>query len=405
MPDLFSPFTLKDVTLRNRIVMSPMTMYASVGGRLDDYHVSYLGARAAGGFALVFGEQMAITPDGRTTTSCAGIWDDDQVEGHARVCAIIERMGAVPAIQLGHTGRKGSELPPHRGTNSEGTWKQLPPDHPDGWTCVAPSDLPYGGGGHVYPVKSLTVDEIKAIHRAYADAARRALDAGYRWLEMHYAHGYLGASFFSPIANRRTDQYGGSVANRARFHLEALDAVRAVWPERYPLTMRLGSDDLNPAGTVFEDAVEAIGMMRAHGLDLADLSLGFNTDDMIDPPMNEPRLHAGAGEPGASRDRHPCRRQLEPRRAAQRRPGDPGRARGPGDARPSGAREPALAGLGRARTRAPRPVLPGAARLGVVAAELPRPRPEHRLAGAGRGGRAGGGGLRRAISCRDDEVT
>ena len=113
MPDLFSPFTLKGVTLRNRIVMSPMTMYSSVDGKLDDYHVSYLGARAAGGFALVFGEQMAITPDGRTSISCAGIWNDDQIEGHTRVAAIIERMGAVPAIQLGHTGRKGSLVPPH----------------------------------------------------------------------------------------------------------------------------------------------------------------------------------------------------------------------------------------------------------------------------------------------------
>ena len=101
--------------------------------------------------------------------------------------AIVERMGGIPAIQLGHTGRKGSELPPHRGTNSEGTWKQLPPDHPDGWTCVAPSAIPYGFGGHIYPVHELTVDEIKALHRAYADAARRALEAGYKWLEMHYA--------------------------------------------------------------------------------------------------------------------------------------------------------------------------------------------------------------------------
>ena len=196
MPNLFSPYTLKDVTLRNRTVMSPMTMYNSVDGMLDDYHVSYLGARAAGGFALVFGEQMAITPDGRTTTSCAGIWKDEQIEGHARVCRIIERMGGVPAIQLGHTGRKGSELPPHRGVNSEGTWKQLPPDHPDGWTCKAPSAIPYGGGGHIYPVHEMSIEEIHLIHQAYADAARRALDAGYKWLEMHYAHGYLGASFF-----------------------------------------------------------------------------------------------------------------------------------------------------------------------------------------------------------------
>ena len=287
MPDLFSPYTLKGVTLRNRIVMSPMTMYNSVDGKLDDYHVSYLGARAAGGFALVFGEQMAITPDGRTTTSCAGIWSDEQVEGHARVVAMIRRMGAVAAIQLGHTGRKGSELPPHRGVNADRTKKQLPPDHPDGWTCVAPSAIPYGGGGHTYPVHALTVDEIRSLHRSYADAAVRARDAGYQWLELHFAHGYLGASFFSPLANQRTDQYGGSVANRARFLLEALDAVRAVWPEHCPLTMRLGCDDLHPQGTQFEDSLLAIRMMKEHGLDLADLSLGFNTDQMVNPPMNQ----------------------------------------------------------------------------------------------------------------------
>ncbi|MDX7951872.1 NADH:flavin oxidoreductase/NADH oxidase [Lichenihabitans sp. Uapishka_5] len=287
MPDLFSPFTLKGVTLRNRIVMSPMTMYNSVDGKLDDYHVSYLGARAAGGFGLIFGEQMAITSDGRTTTSCAGIWDDAQIEGHARVCSIIERMGGVPAIQLGHTGRKGSELPPHKGVNEQGTWKQLPPDHADGWECVSPSAIPYGGGGHIYPVRELSVDDIKALHQSYADAARRALEAGYKWLEMHYAHGYLGASFFSPLANQRSDQYGGSVENRARFHLEALDAVRAVWPEEYPLTMRLGSDDLHPEGVQFDDAITAIRMMKDHGLDLADLSLGFNTDEMTEPPFGE----------------------------------------------------------------------------------------------------------------------
>ena len=287
MPTLFTPFTLKGVTLRNRIVMSPMTMYNSVDGRLDDYHVSYLGARAAGGFALVFGEQMAITSDGRTTTSCAGIWNDDQIEGHARVAAIVKRLGAVPAIQLGHTGRKGSELPPHKGLNADRTKKQLPPDHPDGWTCVAPSAIPYGFAGHTHAVHPLSVAEIKALHRSYADAAVRARDAGYQWLELHFAHGYLAASFFSPLANQRTDAYGGSVANRARFLLEAIDAVRAVWPEQYPLTMRLGCDDLHPQGTQFEDSITAIRMMKDHGLDMADLSLGFNTDEMVNPPMNQ----------------------------------------------------------------------------------------------------------------------
>lgn len=278
MPDLFSPYTLKGVTLRNRIAMSPMTMYHSVDGKMNDFHTMYLGARAAGGFGLVFPEQVAITPDGRTSVHCAGIYDDDQIEGHRKVTSMIKEMGGVAAIQLGHTGRKGSEVPPFQGGH------QLAPDHPDGWQCVAPSPIPYGGD-HSYPVHELTKDEIKGLYRSYADAARRALDAGYEWLEMHYAHGYLGASFFSPLSNQRTDEYGGSLENRTRFHLEALDAVREVWPEKFPLTMRLGSDDLHPDGVQFDDAVVAIGWMKEHGLDLADLSLGFNTDAMVDPPM------------------------------------------------------------------------------------------------------------------------
>lgn len=288
MPHLFSPYTLKGVTLRNRIAMSPMTMYRSVEGRMGDFHLMHLGARAAGGFGLVFPEQVAITADGRTTVHCAGIYDDDQVEGHARATSMVEDMGAVAAIQLGHTGRKGSEKVPWEGK------EQLPPEHPEGWLTRAPSDVPFGGPKHEQPVRALTVEEIGELHRAYADAAARAAAAGYRWLELHFAHGYLGSSFFSPLANRRTDAYGGSLENRARFLLEAIDAVREVWPERYPLTMRLGSDDFHPEGTRFDDAVTAIGWMREHGLDLADLSFGGNTADMRDA------IH---GEQGAWVDR------------------------------------------------------------------------------------------------------
>lgn len=280
MPDLFSPYTLKGVTLRNRIAMSPMTMYRSVDGKMNDFHLMYLGARAAGGFGLIFPEQVAIAPEGRTTPHCAGIYDDDQIEGHARVTAMISDMGAVPAIQLGHTGRNGSELKPWV-ANELG--RQLPPDHPEGWQVVGPSDVPYGFGKRPYPVHALTVEEIAAVHRQCADAARRALDAGYRWLEMHFAHGYLGASFYSPLANRRTDGYGGSKANRARFLLEAMDAVREVWPEEYPLTFRLGADDYHPDGVQWEDSIEVVGWLKEHGADMADLSMGGNTDDMRDP--------------------------------------------------------------------------------------------------------------------------
>ncbi len=280
MPDLFSPFTLKDVTLRNRIAMSPMTMYRSTDGRMSDFHVMLMGSRAAGGFGLVFPEQIAITADGRTSTGCAGIYDDRQIEGLIRVTTIIKDMGAVPAIQLGHTGRRGSEKKPWHGKT------QLPADDPDGWQIRGPSPLPFGGR-YTLPVQELRIAEIHDLHRAYAEAAKRALAAGFQWLEMHFAHGYLGSSFFSPLANQRTDQYGGSLENRLRFHREAIDAVRAVWPERLPLTMRLGSDDFNENGIRFDDAIWAIGELKSHGLDFADISLGMNTDAMKDVPFNQ----------------------------------------------------------------------------------------------------------------------
>jgi 2,4-dienoyl-CoA reductase-like NADH-dependent reductase (Old Yellow Enzyme family) len=258
--------------------MSPMTMYRSVDGLMNDFHIMMLGARAAGGFGLIFPEQLAITPEGRTSTSCGGIYDDAQIEGLRRVTTLIKDMGAVAGAQLGHTGRKGSEVKPWEGG------AQLAPDHPDGWQVSGPSALAFGGK-YKYPVHALTKDEIKSIHRAYAQAAVRALEAGFEWLELHFAHGYLGASFFSPLANKRTDEYGGSLENRLRFHTEALDAVRAVWPERLPLTVRLGSDDLNDEGVRFDDAVFAVRKLKEHGLDFADLSLGLNTNAMHSLPF------------------------------------------------------------------------------------------------------------------------
>lgn len=282
MPDLFSPFRLKDVTLRNRIVMSPMTMYRSPpDGTTTDFHLMLMGSRAAGGFGLVFPEQIAIQPDGRTSTSCAGLWDDSQIEGLRRINRLVKDMGAVPAIQLGHTGRKGSENRPW-----DNPRQQYAPDHPEGWQVRGPSAVSYGGRFR-HPVQEMSVAEIHEVHASYASAARRAAEAGFEWLELHFAHGYLGASFFSPIANKRTDAYGGSLENRARFHLEAIDTVKAVWPERLPLTMRLGSDDLHEDGVQFDESVVAVGWMKEHGLDLADLSMGLNTDDMRSPPFKE----------------------------------------------------------------------------------------------------------------------
>ncbi|MEW1808368.1 NADH:flavin oxidoreductase/NADH oxidase [Pseudarthrobacter sp. NPDC080039] len=273
MPHLFTPYTLKGVTLRNRIAMSPMTMYRSTDGKLDDFHLMYLGARAAGGFGLVFPEQIAITPDGRTTTHCAGLYNDDQIEGHKRVVDMIKSMGGVAGIQLGHTGRKGSLVTPWEGGH------MLPPEHDAGWQTRAPSAIAYGGDMPYVP-RELTTDEIAQLMQDYADTTRRAVEAGYEWVEMHFAHGYLGSEFFSPLANQRTDQYGGSLQNRTRFHLEALDAVRNTLPDYIPLTMRLGIDDLHPDGATVDESITAIGWMKEHGLDLADVSIGFNTNNM-----------------------------------------------------------------------------------------------------------------------------
>jgi 2,4-dienoyl-CoA reductase-like NADH-dependent reductase (Old Yellow Enzyme family) len=260
------------VTLRNRTVMSPMTMYNSVDGQMDDYHVSYLGARAAGGFALIFPEQIAITPDGRTTTSCAGIWKDDQIEGHARVTAIIERMGRCPpSSSATPAARAASYRRTRASTTSTACGSSYRPTTRTAGRAMRPVTLPYGGGGHSYPVHQLTVEEIKEIHQAYADAAKRALDAnssGWRCTTPTATR----ARASSPPSRTTAPTVRRSLENRARFHLEALDAVREMWPEEYPLTMRLGSDDHDPAGTRFEDALVAIGWMKEHGLDARSAS-------------------------------------------------------------------------------------------------------------------------------------
>ena len=346
MPDLFSPYTLKGVTLRNRIAMSPMTMYRAVDGKMSDFHVMLMGSRAAGGFGLVFPEQIAITPDGRTGIHCAGIYDDDQIEGLSRVTAIIKDMGSVPAIQLGHTGRKGSELKPWEGK------LQLPPATiPMAGRCAARRRSPMAAAIPIPCMHSAWKRSTSSTAPMPGRRSVRSLPGSSGW-RCIFAHGYLGASFFSPIANQRTDEYGGSLANRLRFHREALDAVRAVWPERLPLTMRLGSDDFNDAGIKFDDAVWAIGVMKDHGLDLADLSLGMNTDDIKDVPFKRRGVHGGARQPRAARGRDSRWRQLEPRAAGGRRPGDPAGTDRPGAARPPGAVQPALACLGGARTGA-----------------------------------------------------
>jgi 2,4-dienoyl-CoA reductase-like NADH-dependent reductase (Old Yellow Enzyme family) len=272
MLGLFSEYALKDVRLRNRIAISPMTQYSCApDGVMTDWHLVHLGARAVGGAGLVVAEQLAVSEEGRMTAGCAGLWSDEQVPALQRITAFIKSAGAVPAVQLGHSGRKGSLARPWEG------YEQLPEDHPEGWESIGPSDIPYGGR-IPRPARPMTREDIEGVYRKYAAAARRALEAGFQWLQMHYAHGFLGASFFSPIANDRADEYGGSPKNRARFLVEAFDAVRAVWPERLPMTMRIGAVDFHPESHTLENSIELVRELASHGLDLVDISMGMNVD-------------------------------------------------------------------------------------------------------------------------------
>ena len=274
MPDLFSEFRLKDVTLRNRIAVSPMTMYSCDGkdGVLTDWHLMHLGARAAGGAGLVVMEQLAVSPEGRMTPTCAGIWSDEQIPMLRRVAGFIKSMGAVPGVQLGHTGRKGGMTTPWDG------YVQLSEEHPDTWESIGPTAIPYGGKRFPRGPKEASKEDIARLVGDFARGAERALEAGFEWVEMHYAHGFLGANFLSPVANTREDEYGGSPENRARFLVESFDAVRAVWPERLPLTMRVGAIDYGMESHTVEDTIQLVSTMKGHGLDLVDISMGMNTD-------------------------------------------------------------------------------------------------------------------------------
>lgn len=277
MTGLFSEFVLKNVRLRNRISISPMTQYAcGPDGVVTDWHLIHLGARAVGGAGLVVVEQLAVSPEGRMTPACAGLWSDEQALALQRVTAFIKSVGAVPGAQLGHSGRKGSLERPWDG------YRQLEKDHPDFWQSIGPSDIPYGGR-IPRPALTMTRDEIHAVYQKYADAAQRALDAGFEWLEIHCAHGFLGASFMSPLSNNRTDEYGGSPENRARFLIETFDAVRAVWPERLPLTVRIGATDFHPDSHTLEDSISLVRTLAAHGMDLVDISMGMNSDEALVP--------------------------------------------------------------------------------------------------------------------------
>ncbi|MGF6180950.1 2,4-dienoyl-CoA reductase-like NADH-dependent reductase (Old Yellow Enzyme family) [Massilia sp. UYP32] len=277
MTALFTPFTLKSVTLRNRIAVPPMCQYSAVDGVTNDWHRAHYASIARGGAGLVIVEATAVTPEGRITPGCAGLWNDEQVAGMAAIAAAIKDAGAVAGIQIGHAGRKASANRPWDGN------AHIPNDAPDGWQTIAPSALAFGGDLPKVP-QEMTLDDIARVRQGFVDAARRALAAGFEWLELHFAHGYLAQSFLSPHSNRRDDQYGGDLDGRGRFLLETLAAVREVWPQHLPLTARMGVIEYDGSDEeTLAESIELTRRMREAGLDMLNVSVNFTVPDVKIP--------------------------------------------------------------------------------------------------------------------------
>ena len=270
-PHLFEPLTIKSVTLRNRIGVSPMCEYSSVDGVATDWHLVHLGSRAVGGAGLVMAEATAVSPQGRISPGDAGIWADKHVEQVARISRFIKEQGAVPGIQIAHAGRKASSTRPWEGGAHLA-------DEEGGWPILAPSALAFGGILNKVP-RAMSIDDISRVQGDFVAAASRSLAAGCEWLELHAAHGYLMHEFLSPISNQREDRYGGSFENRVCFLLETTRAVRAVWPERLPLAVRISCTDWVEGGWDIEQSVELARLLKTEGVDLVDCSSGGTTPD------------------------------------------------------------------------------------------------------------------------------
>lgn len=271
MASLFTPFQLRGVTFKNRIAISPMSQYRALDGHANDWHMVHLGRFALGGAGLVYVEATAVEADGRRTHGDLGLWDDTQIDGLKPITGFIEKEGAVPGIQLGHAGRKASERRPWHGetpVDSEDVFERG--EAP--WTAVAPSVIPYADG---WPEPAeLTEVDIERTIQSFGEAARRAEQAGFKIIEVYAAHGFLVHQFLSPIANRRTDRWGGSAENHARFAVEVAKSIRANWPEEYPLAFRLSATDWLDGGLEVENTVKIAGALKQVGVDMIDCSTG-----------------------------------------------------------------------------------------------------------------------------------
>jgi len=262
---LFSSIDIKNISLKNRIVVSPMCQYSAVDGHASDWHLVHLGSRAVGGAGLIIQEATAVSPEGRISPGDLGIWSDDHLPMLKRITDFIHNNGSIAGIQLAHAGRKASFDAPWKGSKclseAEG-----------GWIPFGPSAIPFNEGDTV--PKELSVDDIKQVKADFRSATERALAAGYKVIELHGAHGYLIHEFFSPLSNKRTDQYGGSFENRIRFLLEILDEVQQVWPAENPLFVRISATDWAEGGWTSEESVSLSKVLKEKGVDLIDCSSG-----------------------------------------------------------------------------------------------------------------------------------
>jgi 2,4-dienoyl-CoA reductase-like NADH-dependent reductase (Old Yellow Enzyme family) len=272
---LFSPLQIRDLTLRNRVVVSPMLTYSAQNGRVNDWHLGHLAQFAAGGAGLVFMESTKIHPGGCSTPADTGLWKDEFVEPLKRITALIKRNGGVPAIQLGHSGRKARRSLPWEGRVPMAHCPGV--DHGEEWELIAPSAIAHAEGYSV--PREMTHDDIRAMAEAWGEGARRANEAGFDVLEIHGAHGYLIHQFLSAHANHRIDEYGGSLENRMRFAAEVVRAVRKRWPEGKPLFLRVSAVD--ETGWTIENSIALAKVLKPLGVDVFDCSAGGMADGMV----------------------------------------------------------------------------------------------------------------------------
>jgi len=296
MNALFSPFQIRGLTLKNRVVVSPMCQYSAQDGIANDYHLVHLGRFALGGFGTVMVEATAVTPEGRISHGDTGIWSDAHVEPLARIARFLKAQGAAPAIQLAHAGRKGSARRPWRGAGSvvEADSIELG-DEP--WLTVAPSPLAHAE--NFSTPAELDLEGIASIRANFGDAARRADAAGFDIIELHSAHGYLLNQFLSPVANKRTDHYGGSRDNRMRLPLEIANDLRAIWPADKPVFVRVSATDSIEGGWTVEDTVAFALELKKIGIDLVDCSSGGFAGAAFNPKPHYQVPHAEAVRRGA----------------------------------------------------------------------------------------------------------